>query len=113
MTTFIMVVLTAYMHCKIEAQVQFPNRVFAILITGETGEFEAKKKEDRQNYYYDTWDKVWKKEDQPYGPGKANRYPQDYGITFKTSNTIQYFQCSLMHQQLLPTTNSLFSKIST
>lgn len=53
------------------------------LYTGETGKMEQKNDKDHGEYYYDTEDKMFKKKNQPYGPGKTNLFPYDYEFDLK------------------------------
>ncbi len=50
--------------------------------SGELGKMEEKDEKNLQDYFYDTHDKMFKKKGQPYGPGKTNLYPTDYGILY-------------------------------
>lgn len=59
--------------------------------SGELGKMEVKDEKIILDYYYDTHDKMFKKKGQPYGPGKTNLYPTDYGIYYAFSANVSIF----------------------
>lgn len=79
--------------------------------SGELGKMEVKDPATLSDYYYDTHDKMFKKKNQPYGPGKTNLYPTDYGILCIMIIFV-YLIRKIMQYQIGDTYHDVFCKIS-
>jgi hypothetical protein len=43
-----------------------------------TGKFEPMERNNYDQYFFNPYEEVWRKVDEPYGPGATGLYPEEY-----------------------------------